>query len=55
MNNAIAPIEKLLMAEIWEETRLAYFKSKGNEDKVVEIVKKLNVIKKGIEDCRWEK
>lgn len=55
MNNAITPIEKLLMAEIWEKTRLAYFKSKGNEDKVVEIGKKLKVIKKGIEDCRWEK
>ena len=55
MSNVITPIKKLLMAEIWEKTRLAYFKSKGNEDKVVEIDKKLKVIKKGIEDCRWEK
>ena len=55
MNNSITQIEKLLMAEIWEKTRLAYFKSKGNDDKVVEIAKKLKVIKKGIEDCRWEK
>ncbi|MEC7738006.1 MAG: hypothetical protein VYE46_03915 [Cyanobacteriota bacterium] len=55
MNNAITPIEKLLMAETWEETRLSYFKSKGNEEKVVEITKKLKIIKKGIEDCCWEK
>ena len=55
MNNAITPIEKLLVAEIWEKTRLSYFKSQGNEDKIVEIAKKLKVIKKGIEDCRWEK
>ena len=55
MNNVITPIEKLLMAEIWEKTRLAYFRSKGNEDKAVEIVKKLKVIKKRIKDCHWEK
>ncbi|MEC7737825.1 MAG: hypothetical protein VYE46_02980 [Cyanobacteriota bacterium] len=55
MNNSITPIKKLLMAETWEKTRLSYFKSKGNEDKIVEIAKKLKVIKKGIEDCRWEK
>ena len=55
MNNVITPIEKLLMAEIWEKTRLTYFKSKGNEDKVVELTKKLKVIKKEIEDINWEK
>ena len=55
MKNAITPIEKLLMAEIWEKTRLSYFKSQGNEDKVIEITKKLKVIEKGIEDLRWEK
>ena len=55
MNNAITPIEKLLTAEIWEKTRLSYFKSQGNQDKVVEITRKLKVIERGIEDCRWEK
>ena len=55
MNNAITPIEKLLMTQIWEQTRLSYFKSKGNEDKVVELTKKLKVIKKEIEDVNWEK
>ena len=55
MNNAITPIEKLLTAQIWEKTRLSYFKSKGNEDKVIELTKKLKVIKKEIEDVNWEK
>ena len=55
MNNAITPIKNLLMAQIWEKTRLSYFKSKGYEDKVVELTKKLRVIKKEIEDTNWEK
>ena len=55
MNNAITPIEKLLTAQIWEKTRLSYFKSKGNEDKVIELTKKLKFIKKEIEDINWEK
>ena len=55
MTNAITPIEKLLTAQIWEKTRLSYFKSKGNEDKVIEIAKRLKVIKKEIEDINWEK
>ena len=55
MNNSITPIEKLLMAQIWEKTRLSYFKSKGNEDKIIELTKKLRVINKEIEDINWEK
>ena len=55
MNNAITPIEKLLMAQIWEKTRLSYFESRGNEDKVIELTRKLKVIKKEIEDVNWEK
>ena len=55
MKNAITPIEKLLVAQIWEKTRLSYFESRGNEDKVIEIAKKLKVIKKEIEDANWEK
>ena len=55
MNNAITPIEKLFTSQIWEKTRLSYFKSKGNEDKVIELTKKLKVIKKEIEDVNWEK
>ena len=50
MNNAITPMEKLLMAQIWEKTRLSYFKAKGNEDKVIELTKRLKVIKKEIEE-----
>ena len=41
------------MAEIWEKTRLSYFKSQGAEYKVVEITKNLKAIKKAIEDYRW--
>ena len=55
MNNAITPIEKLLMAEIWEKTRLSYFQSQGNEDRIMELTKKLKLIKKEIEDAKWEK
>ncbi|MDC2985046.1 hypothetical protein OAZ80_01855 [bacterium] len=55
MNNAITPIEKLLMAQIWEKTRLSYFKAKGDEDKAIELTKKLKAIKKEIEDVSWEK
>ena len=55
MKNAITPIEKLLMAQIWEKTRLSYFKAKGNEDKVIELAKKLKFIKKEIEDVSWNK
>ena len=55
MNNAITPIEKLLVAQIWEKTRQSYFQSQGNEDKVIEITKRLKVIKKEIEDANWEK
>ena len=46
MNNAITPIEKLLVAQIWEKTRLSYFQSQGNEDRVIELTKKLKLIKK---------
>ena len=55
MNNANTPIEKLLMAQIWEKTRLSYFKEKGNEDKVIELTKRLKVIKKEIDDANWQK
>ena len=55
MNNALTPLEKLLVAQIWEKTRLSYFQSQGNEDKVIELTKKLKVIKKDIEDANWEK
>ena len=55
MNNTITPIEKLLMAQIWEKTRLSYFKEKGNGEKVIELTKKLMAIKKEIEDANWEK
>ena len=55
MNNAITPIEKLLMAQIWEKTRLSYFQEKGNGEKVIELTKKLKAIKKEIEDASWEK
>ena len=46
MNNAITPIEKLLVAQIWEKARLSYFQSQGNEDRVIELTKKLKLIKK---------
>ena len=55
MNNAITPIEKLLMAQIWEKTSLSYFKAKGNDEKVIELTKKLKAIKKNIEDANREK
>ena len=55
MNNAITPMEKLLMAQIWEKTRLSYFQAKGNDEMVIELTKKLKVIKKEIEDANWEK
>ena len=55
MNHAITPMEKLLMAQIWEKTRLSYFKSKGNGDKVIELTKKLKFIRKEIEDANWQK
>ena len=55
MNNAITPIEKLLMAQIWEKTRLSYFQEKGNGEKVIELTKKLKAIKKEIEVANWEK
>ena len=55
MNNAITPIEKLLVAQIWEKTRLSYFQSQGNEDRVIELTKKLKLINKQIEDTKWEK
>ena len=55
MNNAITPIEKLLMAQIWEQTRLSYFQAQGNGEKVIELAKKLKTIKKQIEDANWEK
>ena len=34
---------------------MSYFKSKGNEEKVLELTKKLKVIKREIEDAKWEK
>ena len=55
MNNAITPIEKLLVAQIWEKTRLSYFQSQGNEDRIMELTEKLKLIKKEIEDAKWEK
>ena len=55
MNNAITPIEKLLMAQIWEKIRLSYFQERGNGEKVIELTNKLKVIKKEIEDTKWEK
>ena len=55
MNNAITPIEKLLMAQIWKKNRLSYFQEKGNGEKVIELTKKLKAIKKEIEDASWEK
>ena len=47
--------KKLLMAQIWGKVRLPYFKSKGDEDKVIDTAKKLKVIKKEIKDVDWEK
>ena len=55
MSNAITPIEKPLMALIWEITRLSYFQEKGNGEKVIELTKKLKAIKKDIEDANREK
>ena len=55
MNNAITPMKKLLMAQIWEKTRLSYFKANGNDEKVIELTKKLKAITKEIEDAYWEK
>ena len=55
MNNAITPIEKLLMAQIWEITRPSYFQEKGNGEKVIELTRKLKAIKKDIEDANREK
>ena len=55
MNNAITPIEKLLMAQIWKKNRLSYFQEKGNGEKVIELTKKLKAIKKEIEDASCEK
>ena len=55
MNNAITPIEKLLVAQVWEKTRQSYFKSQGNEDRIMALTKKLKLIKKEIEDAKLEK
>ena len=37
------------------KTRLSYFQAQGNDEKVIELTKKLKVIKKEIEDASWEK
>ena len=55
MSNAITPVEKLLMAQIWEITRLSCFQVKGHGEKVIKLTKKLKAIKKDIEDANREK
>ena len=54
MRNAITPLQKLRLGQQWENARLAYFRSKGDEEKVIELTSKINAIEKKLENAYWE-
>ena len=54
MKKTSTPLQKLRLGQQWEQARLSYFKSKGDNERVNELTAKIKGIEKEIEDAYWK-